>query len=87
MISRLKESDITEQVRGVLERCGALPLKIWGGGSRKLGISDLLVFMNGRFIAIDVDKPGGKLSETQKRFMEEVETHRGLCSSPPILRT
>ncbi len=43
------------------------------------GASDIFAIKNGRFIAIEVKKPGGKLSPNQVTFLEEVREAGGLA--------
>lgn len=45
---------------------------------RKLGISDILCCYKGRFVAIEVKRKGGKLSEHQERYLKDVNASGGL---------
>lgn len=75
----LSESDISKQIRQLLFRVGAFPIKIAGGPYQKPGISDWLVCFEGRFIAIEVKKPGGKLTEKQEQFLHDVRAAGGIA--------
>lgn len=45
-----------------------------------VGSSDILGIMTGgRFLAIEVKKPGGKLSEAQRDFIEDINIRGGLA--------
>ena len=44
------------------------------------GLHDILCCKNGRFIALEVKAPGGKLSKNQKRFLESVESSGGVAA-------
>jgi hypothetical protein len=61
---------------------GAIPLK--DGGYRRFvglkGVSDILgVLDGGRVLAVEVKKPGGKLSREQKAFLDAVRERGGLA--------
>lgn len=86
----LKETDITRSIREFLARIGAFPIKMWGGGFQAPGISDLLICYQGRFIAIEVKKPGGRLTDRQIAFMDKVKRAGGqafvACSLEDVIR-
>ena len=46
----------------------------------KKGISDIIGIRNeqGEFLAVEVKKPGGKLTLDQQTFLEEVNLHGGI---------
>lgn len=73
----INETSITRQIKQVLFNCGGFPIKIAGGPYQRPGIADLLVCMNGKFIAIEVKKPGGKLSPLQEQFLQDVRAAGG----------
>lgn len=75
----LKESDISKQIRSLLFQVGGLPIKIAGGAYQRPGISDFLVCLEGRFIAIEVKKPGLKMTEKQELFQHEVRAAGGIA--------
>jgi Holliday junction resolvase len=41
------------------------------------GLSDLVAVKDGRVIHIEVKKPGGRQSEKQKQFQDDLESHGG----------
>jgi hypothetical protein len=52
--------------------------KVHGGDPyQESGISDILGCYRGRFVAIEVKRPGGKVSPLQQRFLEDVEKAGG----------
>lgn len=74
------ETDITRQIKQVLFNAGAFPIKIAGGPYQRPGIADLLVCMDGRFIAIEVKRPGiGVLTPIQEQFLKDVRTAGGIA--------
>lgn len=72
----LKETDITKSIKDVLKHCGAFPIKI-AGGPFQHDIADLLVCLDGRFVAIEVKRPKGKLTDGQERFLHNVRAAGG----------
>jgi len=73
-----KESDITRDIRKVLKQLGVVAVKFWGGPMTERGVSDLLCCFQGRFVAIEVKRSGGRLSPEQERFLERVRAAGGL---------
>ena len=45
----------------------------------KAGVSDILGVLRGRFIAIEVKTPTGRLSKSQAKFLDEVKANGGLA--------
>ena len=75
----LSESDITSQIRSLLFQVGGLPIKIVGAAYQRPGISDFLVCLDGRFVAIEIKRPGLKMSEKQEQFQHEVRAAGGIA--------
>lgn len=77
----LTEADITRQIRDVLERCGIWHWKQWSGPmTYPKGICDILgVWRDGRFLAIEIKKPGGVVSPHQKKFIERMNKEGGIA--------
>ena len=73
------ETSITRQIKELLFRVGYFPIKIAGGPYQKPGIADLLVCGEGKFIAIEVKKPGGKLSPLQEAFLHDIRAAGGVA--------
>jgi len=74
------EKNFENKIKKFLKEQGAWVLKYWGGGAfTKEGIPDLLVCLNGRFIAVEVKAPNGKLSELQKWNIEEIKKAGGIA--------
>jgi len=53
-------------------------LKVWGGGFQKAGIPDLLMCVNGFFIAVELKGASGTASELQKLNTERINTAHGI---------
>lgn len=75
-----KESDITKQIRSYLNLMGIPHWKIWQGAMSFKGISDIIgVLPDGKFLAIEVKRPGRKPTERQKQFLEQVKAAGGVA--------
>ena len=51
--------------------------KVWGGGYQKAGIPDLLMCVNGFFIAVELKASQGTASELQKLNIERINAVGG----------
>ena len=74
----IKETDITRQIKDVLKHAGAFPIKI-AGGPFQHDISDLLVCFEGKFVAIEVKRPKGRLTDGQEKFLHNVRAAGGIA--------
>jgi len=80
MTPKLKEKDITKQIRDLLHRVGILHWKQFQTLGSRPGISDIVgATAQGKLLCIEVKKPGGRLSEHQQKFLEEVRAHGGVA--------
>lgn len=52
--------------------------KIWGGGYQKSGIPDLILCVNGIFIAVELKATNGKPSELQKMNTSRINQSNGI---------
>jgi len=77
---QLKEADITKQVRDYLHYKKVFHWKQWQGPmSQPRGVSDIIGCINGKFFAIEIKIPGGKLTDNQTKFLEEVRSAGGIA--------
>ena len=77
---KITEKDITRWIRHFLKLNDIYHWKHWQGGfTAQNGVSDILGLVNGRFLAIEVKKPGGKLSKKQIEFIEQIRKHGGIA--------
>lgn len=74
----IKETDITSAIKDILKQVGAFPVKI-AGGPFQHGIADLLVCYDGKFVAIEVKRPNGRLTEDQEKFLHNVRAAGGIA--------
>ena len=76
---KIKEADITRQIRQYLDIKGIFHWKQWQGPmSQPKGVSDIIGIYNGRFLAIEIKKPGGALTPMQAAFIMKVNAHGGI---------
>ena len=72
------EAALTKQVRYLLDLHGIWHYKNWAGLGSKPGVSDILACYRGRFIAIEIKAPKGRVSTAQMQFLAEVKINGGL---------
>jgi len=78
--AKITEKDITKAIRQVLGICGIFHWKQWQGPmSQPSGVSDIIGIFKGRFLAIEVKKPGGKLTANQAVFLERISREGGIA--------
>jgi penicillin-binding protein-related factor A (putative recombinase) len=76
---QLKESEITRQIKDVLDICKIFYFKHWSGPfTSKKGIADIIGIYKGRFLAIEVKSSRGKVSPEQKKFIDDVNREGGV---------
>lgn len=79
MIAGVREADITAAVLDYLSIAGAWSLKVHGHLGQRPGVPDILACLRGRFIAIEVKRPGGRLSPHQRRELLAVVAAGGVA--------
>ena len=86
------EKQITRAIRQVLNVLHVFHWKQWQGPmSQPKGVSDIIGIFNGKFLAIEVKRPGSKLTEAQAQFLDRVRDEGGIafkaeCVDDVILR-
>lgn len=75
-----KEQNIQTAIMNYISSIGGLPVKFNNMGIyAKAGVSDILACIKGRFVAIEVKRPGKKPSDLQERFLDAVNTIGGFA--------
>ena len=75
-----KEQDIQTSIMNYISSIGGLPVKFNNFGIyAKAGVSDILACVKGKFVAIEVKKPGGRPSALQLQFIAAVNNIGGLA--------
>ena len=75
----MKEKTIERQIRNYLTSVGAWHIKTHGNMFSRAGTPDILACVNGRFVAIEVKRPGGVVSELQKANIELIKKAGGVA--------
>jgi len=75
---KIKEADITKQIRDYLNYKNIFHWKQWQGSFSKPGISDIIGIYKGIPLFLEIKTPNGKLSKHQKEFLAEVNENGGL---------
>lgn len=73
------EKKIENQIKRYLDSIGAWHIKTHGSMFSKSGTPDIIACINGHFVAIEVKKPGGVVSELQKYHIEQIEESGGIA--------
>lgn len=74
----LKESDIRRQIRDYLKLKDWYVMYFLAGLGAFPGLSDMAAIKDGKVLWIEIKKPGGgKQSEKQKVFQEQIEAYGG----------
>jgi len=72
-----KEADITRAIRAILKRLGIFHFKHWGGPMSVPGIADILGCHKGRFFAIEVKANNRNPTDSQSKFLRDVQEAGG----------
>lgn len=71
------EKQIENQIKRYLDSIGAWYIKTHGSMFSKAGTPDIIACVNGRFVAIEVKKPGGVVSELQRAHIKLIHQAGG----------
>lgn len=73
------EKQIENKIKGFLDSIGAYYIKTHGSMFSKAGTPDIIACVKGRFVAIEVKKPGGVESALQKAKVKLIEEAGGVA--------
>ena len=74
------EQDIQTSIMNYISSIGGLPLKYNNMGIyATAGVPDIIACIKGRFVAIEVKKPGGKPSALQKAYIKTINEIGGIA--------
>jgi Holliday junction resolvase len=75
-----KEQDIQGKIMDYISSIGGIPLKYNNMGIyATAGVSDIIACIKGRFVAIEVKKPGNTPSKLQENFIDSVNLINGVA--------
>lgn len=75
----MSEKRIEHQIKQYLDSIGAWHIKTHGNMFSKAGTPDVLACVNGRFVAIEVKQPGGRVSPLQKAHLKLIRQAGGVA--------
>ena len=76
----IKEQEIQDKIMDYIKSIGGLPVKFNNIGIyAKAGVSDILACIKGRFVAIEVKRPGQKPSSLQINFIDAINKIGGFA--------
>lgn len=74
------EKNFENKIKKYLEELGAWQIKYWAGSQfTKSGVPDLIVCLNGYFVAIEVKAQNGKPSELQLYNIDKIREAGGFA--------
>ena len=73
------EAEITKEIRYYMREANIWHWKNWAGPMSVAGISDILGIYKGRFLAVEVKRPGQHPTKKQLNFLERVHREGGLA--------
>lgn len=73
------EKHIETKIKGYLDSLGAYYVKTHGSVYSRAGTPDIIACINGRFIAIEVKRPGGVVSQLQRANLKLIEQAGGVA--------
>ncbi len=76
---RITEKQLTADIRKLLKRHGGHFVKYWGGPMSKVGVADLVGCFRGKAVAIEIKRPGGKVTEAQEKFLRRWNEAGGIA--------
>ena len=75
-----KEQDIQTAIMNYISSIGGLPVKFNNMGIyAKAGVSDILACIKGKFVAIEVKRPGQKPTKLQLNFIDAINSIGGVA--------
>lgn len=79
MTRQVSEKTIENRIKRYLDGIGAWWIKTHGNMFSKSGTPDIIACVNGHFVAIEVKRPGGVVSELQKYHIEAIQKSGGIA--------
>lgn len=73
------EKSIENQIKKWLDSNGYWWMKVHGDMFQKAGVPDIIACINGKFVGIEVKRPGGRVSELQKHQIEQIQKSGGVA--------
>ena len=72
------ERDIVNKIMGYIKTVpGCFAWKQHGGQFGTAGLPDIIACINGRFVAFEVKRPGGRLTKLQETMLQRIKNAKG----------
>jgi len=78
-VGNVSEKTIENSIKRYLDSIGAWHIKTHGSLFSKAGVPDIIACVNGIFVAIEVKKTGGVVSELQKANIKLIQHAGGIA--------
>lgn len=78
-MAQTKEKVIENQIKKWLEQNNYWFIKVHGDMFQKAGVPDILACINGKFVGIEVKRPGGVVSALQKYNIQRIKEAGGVA--------
>lgn len=75
----MSEKNIEKSIKRYLDSIGAWHIKTHGSIFSRAGTPDIIACLNGKFIAIEVKRPGGVVSALQEANIKLIEQAGGVA--------
>src|SRR5690606_41644066 len=75
----VSEKTIENRIKRYLDSIGAWYLKVHGSAFQRSGVPDIIACVNGKFVGIEVKKPGGIVSPLQRAKIEQIQKAGGIA--------
>lgn len=75
----MSEKRIENQIKQYLDSIGAWHIKTHGNMFSKAGTPDIIACLRGRFVAIEVKQPGGRVSPLQMAHIKLINQAGGVA--------
>lgn len=73
----MTEKTIENQIKRYLDRLGIWYMKVHGSMYQKAGVPDIIACIDSVFVAIEIKRPGGKVSALQQLNIDEINENGG----------
>lgn len=77
--TKVSEKNIENKIKNYLKQHDIYYFKVHGNGFMRAGIPDIVACINGKFVGIEVKRPGGKASPLQLINIENIIKNKGFA--------
>lgn len=77
MSKKTIEKHIENQIKRYLDRLGVWYMKVHGSMYQRAGVPDIIACVDGRFVGIEVKRPGGVVSPLQQLNIDDINRSGG----------